>query len=179
MISCFISNLGKYTFLDGSAQIITILHWGVIEIYYNITWGGGLPDLLHYYNGEGGGLSGPQICITWYMDGPLLLWEGAKFPMLAVFDKYWCFSWPSLLEVMTIGHWPTCGGVQSGNDSTRSENQSNWCPNQNFNAMVTKRILTKARPGRSPFVYVRLSPAYFPFSRASSYWHIRGRPYIT
>ena len=89
------------------------------------------------------------------------------------------FLWPSILFAMTIGHWPTCGGVQSGNDSTRSENQSNWCPNQNFNAMVTNRILTKARPGRSPFVYVRLSPAYFPFSRASSYWHIRGRPYIT
>ena len=45
-----------------------ILHYyigGVIEIYYNITWGGGgLPDLLQYYKGEGGGLSGPQICIT-------------------------------------------------------------------------------------------------------------------
>ena len=36
---------------------------GVIEIYYNTTKGGGLPDLLQYYNGEGG-LSGPQICIT-------------------------------------------------------------------------------------------------------------------
>ena len=30
----------KYTFLGGSAQIITILHRGVIKIYYNITWGG-------------------------------------------------------------------------------------------------------------------------------------------
>ena len=30
----------------------------VIEIYYNITWGG-LPDWLQYYKG-GGGLSGPQ-----------------------------------------------------------------------------------------------------------------------
>ena len=27
----------KYMFLGGSAQIITILHRGVIEIYYNIT----------------------------------------------------------------------------------------------------------------------------------------------
>ena len=39
----------KYMFLGGSAQIITILHGGVIEIYYNVTMGG---------------LSGPQICIT-------------------------------------------------------------------------------------------------------------------
>ena len=34
-----------------------ILHYyigGVIEIYYNIRWGG-LPDLLQYYNGGGGG----------------------------------------------------------------------------------------------------------------------------
>ena len=37
----------KYTFLGGSAQIITILH----------VWGGGLPDLLQYYKGEGGGVS--------------------------------------------------------------------------------------------------------------------------
>ena len=68
MISRFVANSEKcrnYTFLDGSAQIITILHRGVIEIYYNITLGrrgcGGLPDLLQYYMG---GVSGPQICIT-------------------------------------------------------------------------------------------------------------------
>ena len=67
MISHFVANsekCRKYTFLGGSARIITILHRGVIEIYYNITWGG-LPDLLQYYDGgAGGGLSGPQICIT-------------------------------------------------------------------------------------------------------------------
>ena len=43
MITRLIVNSGKchkYTFLGGSAQIITILHRGVIEIYYNITWGG-------------------------------------------------------------------------------------------------------------------------------------------
>ena len=38
----------------GPAQIIAILHRGVIEIYYNTTRGGGLPDLLQYYKGEGG-----------------------------------------------------------------------------------------------------------------------------
>ena len=34
----------KYTFLGGSAQIITIFHGGVIKIYYNITWGGSFWD---------------------------------------------------------------------------------------------------------------------------------------
>ena len=37
----------------GAAQIITILHRGVIEIYYITTKGGGLPDLLQYYIGGG------------------------------------------------------------------------------------------------------------------------------
>ena len=43
MISHFVANsekCRKYTFLGGSTQIITISHGGVIEIYYNITWGG-------------------------------------------------------------------------------------------------------------------------------------------
>ena len=43
MISRFVANsekYRKYTFLGGSAQIITILHRGVIKIYYNITMGG-------------------------------------------------------------------------------------------------------------------------------------------
>ena len=65
MISRFVVNsekCRKYTFLGGSAQILPYYIGGVIKIYYNITWGGGLPNLLQYYNG--GGLSGPQICIT-------------------------------------------------------------------------------------------------------------------
>ena len=44
MISHFVANsekCRKYTFLGGTAQVITISHGGVIEIYYNITWGGG------------------------------------------------------------------------------------------------------------------------------------------
>ena len=60
MISCFVANsekCRKYTFLGGAAMIITILHRGVIKIYYNITWGGGLPDLLQYYKGEEFGVS--------------------------------------------------------------------------------------------------------------------------
>ena len=56
MISRFVANsekCRKYTFLGGSAQIITILQGGggFFQIYYNITMGGK-------------GLSGPQICIT-------------------------------------------------------------------------------------------------------------------
>ena len=40
---------------------ITILHRGVIEIYDNTTWEGGLPDFLQYYiRGAGGSLLGPQ-----------------------------------------------------------------------------------------------------------------------
>ena len=67
MILRFVANsekCRKYTFLGGSAQIITILHrgghWNLLQNYKG---GGGLPDLLQYYNGWGG-LSGPQICIT-------------------------------------------------------------------------------------------------------------------
>ena len=44
MISRFVANsekCRKYTFLGGFAQIITILHKVVIEIYYNITRGRG------------------------------------------------------------------------------------------------------------------------------------------
>ena len=41
--------------MEGLSKFITILRGG----------GGGLPDLLQYYKGEGGGgLLGPQICIT-------------------------------------------------------------------------------------------------------------------
>ena len=57
MISRFVANsekCRKYTFLGGSAQIITILHRGVIKIYYNITWGGVFPI---YYNITMGGVS--------------------------------------------------------------------------------------------------------------------------
>ena len=38
---------------------------GVIEIYYNITWGGGLPNLLQYYNG-GGSLGTPNLYYVIY-----------------------------------------------------------------------------------------------------------------
>ena len=47
MISHFVANsekCRKYTFLGGSTQIITISHGGVIDIYYNITWGGVFRD---------------------------------------------------------------------------------------------------------------------------------------
>ena len=66
MISRFVANLEKcrkYTFLGGSVQIITILHRRGYRNLLQYYMGGGLADLLQYYN-WGGGLSGPQICIT-------------------------------------------------------------------------------------------------------------------
>ena len=44
----------KYTFLDGYARIITILHRGGYRNLLQHYMGGGLPDLLQYYKGEGG-----------------------------------------------------------------------------------------------------------------------------
>ena len=58
MILRFVANsekCRKYTFLGGSAQIITILHKGVIKIYYNITWGVGsfgTPNLYYVIYGR-------------------------------------------------------------------------------------------------------------------------------
>ena len=67
MISRFVANsekCRKYTFLGGSAQIITILHRGGYRNLLRYYRGGGLPYLLQYHNG--GGLSGPQICMSDY-----------------------------------------------------------------------------------------------------------------
>ena len=53
---CKFRKMSQIHAFRGAAQIVTILHrGGVIEIYYNITWGG-LPDLLQYYNGGEGAL---------------------------------------------------------------------------------------------------------------------------
>ena len=59
------------------AQFITISHGGVIEIYYNITWGGGLPNLLQYYNG-GGSLGTPNLYYVIY--GRPLIEEETSVP---------------------------------------------------------------------------------------------------
>ena len=79
MISRFVANsekCRKYTFLGGSAQIITILHrGGVIQIYYNITWGGGLPDLLQYYKGEGGVSRDPKFVLRNIWTAPNVIEE--------------------------------------------------------------------------------------------------------
>ena len=57
MISRFVANsekCRKYTFLGGSAQIITILHRGGYQNLLQYYMGrGGLPDFLQYYNGGG------------------------------------------------------------------------------------------------------------------------------
>ena len=54
---CKFGEMSQIHVFRGAAQIITILHRGVIKTHYNITWGGGLPNLLQYYKGEGGGVS--------------------------------------------------------------------------------------------------------------------------
>ena len=69
MISRFVANsekCRKYTFLGGSAQIITILHRGVIKIYYNITWGGVFPIYYNITMGGGGSLGTPNLYYVIY-----------------------------------------------------------------------------------------------------------------
>ena len=66
MISRFVANsekCRKNTFLGGSAQIITILHRGGYQNLLQYYMGGVFPI---YYNITilGGGLLGPQMCIT-------------------------------------------------------------------------------------------------------------------
>ena len=59
MISRFFANLekcGKYTFLGGPPRLLRYYIGGVIEIYYNITWGGGIFPI--YYNITRGGSLG-------------------------------------------------------------------------------------------------------------------------
>ena len=59
---CEFRKMSQIHVFRGVAQIITILHRGVIKIYYNITWGG-LPDLLQYYKGEGGVSPDPKFVL--------------------------------------------------------------------------------------------------------------------
>ena len=62
---CKFGKMSQIHVFRGSAQIITILHRGGYRNLLQYYMGGGLPDLLQYYNGGGGGgLTGPQICIT-------------------------------------------------------------------------------------------------------------------
>ena len=68
MISRFAANsekCRKYTFLGGSAQIITILHRGVIKIYYNITWGGS-SQFITILQWGGGSLGTPNLYYVIY-----------------------------------------------------------------------------------------------------------------
>ena len=69
MISRFVANsekCRKYTFLGGSAQIITILQRGGYQNLLQNYMGGGLPDLLQYYKGEGGSLGTPNLYYVIY-----------------------------------------------------------------------------------------------------------------
>ena len=67
MFTRFVANSEKMSQIRvfrGPAQIIAILHRGVIEIYYNTAkGGGGLPDLLQYYKGEGGVPRDPKFVL--------------------------------------------------------------------------------------------------------------------
>ena len=53
-------NVANIRFMMGPPRLLQ-----VIEIYYNITWGGGLPNLLQYYNG-GGSLGTPNLYYVIY-----------------------------------------------------------------------------------------------------------------
>ena len=67
MISRFVANsekCRKYTFLGGSAQIITILQRGGYQNLLQYYMGGGVFPIYYNITMGGGGLSGPQICIT-------------------------------------------------------------------------------------------------------------------
>ena len=51
------------TFLGGPPRLLRYYIGRVIEIYYNTTKGGGLPDLLQYYKGEGGVSRDPKFVL--------------------------------------------------------------------------------------------------------------------
>ena len=66
MISRFVANsekCRKYTFLGGSAQIITILHRGGYRNLSQYYMGGALPNLLQYYNGGEGVSRDPKFVL--------------------------------------------------------------------------------------------------------------------
>ena len=70
MITYFVAKYEKcrkYMFLGGCAQLITILHREGHRNLLQVTWGGGgLPDLLQYYNGAGGSLGTPNLYYVIY-----------------------------------------------------------------------------------------------------------------
>ena len=79
---CKFGKMSQIHVFRGSAQIITILHGGVIKIYYNITWGD-LPDLLQYYKGEGRVSRDPKFVLRNIWTAPYLItyqyqWLAAK-----------------------------------------------------------------------------------------------------
>ena len=62
----FVSNFEKfreYAILGKHPYIISILHRGIFSIYYSITWGGGLPNILQYYNRGGGVYRDPKFVL--------------------------------------------------------------------------------------------------------------------
>ena len=73
----------KYTFLGGSAQIITILHRGGLSKFITILHGGGLPNLLQYYNG-GGVSRDPKFVLRNIWTAPY-----RKCDIVQIVQKFW------------------------------------------------------------------------------------------
>ena len=62
---CKFGEMSQIHVFRGAAQIITILHRGVIKIYYNITWGG-FPIYYNITMGGGGSLGAPNLYYVIY-----------------------------------------------------------------------------------------------------------------
>ena len=66
MISRFVANLEKcrkYTFLGGPPRLLRYYIGGLSKFITILHGGGGLPDLLQYYKGEGGVSRDPKFVL--------------------------------------------------------------------------------------------------------------------
>ena len=101
MISRFVANsekCRKYTFLGGSAQIITILHRVGYRNLLQYYMGGGLPDLLQYYNGGGGSLGTPNLYYAIYWRPLICLKRFFESLCLFIWEKN-SRQWKELPEI--------------------------------------------------------------------------------
>ena len=80
---CKFGEMSQIHVFRGAAQIITILHRGVIKIYYNIPWGGGPPNLLQYYNG-GGSLGTLNLYYVIYGRPLIRSWSSLSPPSIVI-----------------------------------------------------------------------------------------------
>ena len=121
MITHFVVNYEKcrkYVFLGGYAQIFTYYIGRVIEIYYNVTWGRGLPNSFQYYNGGAGGgsLGTPNLYYVIY-GRPLITISVARtrftwikdifiieYVLVALLVVLWDSLWGRLLTWL-VSYW--------------------------------------------------------------------------